>query len=225
MFAHLTRVTTVGLTTVCLLAVGSHASGFQRPEGGVKKFEIKGVIKAIRPGFIQVISSKGDVWVVKIDPKLRNTRVVGHADPTWLRRGMFVEFKNRFDRRGQPTTVVTELKVFTPTEKTQLGATPLAERTTDVVGQGEPETIDLRVTGRLMDYKDDRISVMAGATPVTAPLSPILTIAVEVSDYSLARPGDSIEVAGKYTIKGQGIADKVEIKGGAVFTGPKKQKR
>ena len=73
--------------------------------------------------------------------------------------------------------------------------------------------------------KDDTISVMAGATPVTVPLSPILTIAVEVSDYSLARPGDSIEVAGKYQIKGQGIADRVEIKGGAVFTAPKKEKR
>ena len=57
------------------------------------------------------------------------------------------------------------------------------------------------------------------------PLSPILTIAVEVADYSLARPGDSIEVAGKYAIKGQGIADRVAVKGGAVFTAPKKQKR
>jgi len=225
MSAFLTRVTTVGLMMVCVLIAGRRASGFQQPEGGVKKFELKGVIKAIRPGFIQVISSKGDVWVVKVDPKLRNTRVVGHADPTWLRRGMFVEFENRFDRRGQPKTAVAELKVFTPTEKTQFGATPLAERTTDIVGQGEPDTIDLRVTGRLMNYKDDKISVMAGSTPVTVPLSPILTIAVEVSDYSLARPGDSIEVVGKYAIKGQGMAERVEIKGGVVFTGPKKEKR
>jgi hypothetical protein len=69
------------------------------------------------------------------------------------------------------------------------------------------------------------IAVMAGSTTVTVPLSPILTISVEVADYGLARPGDSIEVAGKYAIKGQGIAEKVEIKGGAVFTGPKKQKQ
>jgi hypothetical protein len=219
------RLTAVGLFAVCVLAVGPRASGFQLPEGGVKKFELNGVIKAIRPGFIQFIASSGDVWVVQVDAKRTNTKVTGHADPSWLRRGMFVEFENRFDRRGQPKTAVTALKIFTPTEKTQFGGTPLAERATDIVPQGEPDTINLRVTGRLMNYKDDRITVMAGSTPVTVPLSPILAIAVEVADYSLARPGDSIEVAGKYTRKGQGIADKVEIKGGAVFTAPKKQKR
>jgi hypothetical protein len=137
---------------------------------------------------------------------------------------MFVQFENRFDGGGQPVTAVSELQVFTPNEKTQFGAVPLAERSTNGIAPGEPQTVDLRVTGRLVGYKDDKISVMAGSTPVTVPLAPILTISVEVADYSLARQGDTINVTGKYVIKGKGVADKVEIKGGAIFTGPKRKK-
>jgi hypothetical protein len=65
---------------------------------------------------------------------------------------------------------------------------------------------------------------MAGSTPVTVPLAPILTISVELADYSLARSGDTISVSGKYVVKGKGVADRIEIKGGAIFTGPKRKK-
>jgi hypothetical protein len=179
----------------------------------------------LRPGFIQVAAEKGELWVIKVDANLKEVKLTGSAEPSWLQQGMFVEFDNRFDAGGRPVTAVTELKVFTPDAKTQFGATPLAEKSGKPIAPANPNTIDMRVTGRLMAYKNDKITVLAGNTPVVVTLAPILTISVEVNDYRLSRAGDTIHVTGKYFVKGQGLADRIEIKGEGLYEGDKRRKR
>jgi hypothetical protein len=224
MYAALSRIPAAALVGLCTLFVVSGARG-QFPQPQPQKFEIKGKISGLRPGFIQVKTGKGELWVVKVDANLKEIKLDGSAEPSWLQPGMFVEFDNRFDGRGQPVTAVTELKVFSPNAKTQFGVAPLAERAEEGIPPANPQTIDMRITGRLMAYKNDKISVMAGNTPVLVKLAPILTITVELNDYRLSRPGDTIHVTGKYFVKGQGLADRIEIKGEGLYEGDKRKKR
>jgi hypothetical protein len=225
MCASLRRSAAAAAVAVWFVAAGTAASGLWAQEATPQKFELKGVVKAIQPGFVQVQGSNGEVWVVKVDNTTKSLKMEGHADRSWLQPGMFVQFDNRFNARGQPVTLVSEVKIFTPTEKTQFGAVPLAERAEEVAVEQPVETMNMRVTGRLMGYKNDQISVMAGSTPVSVKLAPILTISVDVADYRLARAGDTIHVTGRYLVKGRGVADRMEIKGGAVFTAVKQEKR
>jgi len=225
MCAALRRSAAAAAVAVWFVAAGTAAGGLWAQEATPQKFELKGVVKAIQPGFVQVQGSNGEIWVVKVDNTTKSLKVEGHADRSWLKPGMFVQFDNRFNARGQPATLVSEVKIFTPTVKTQFGAVPLAERAEEVPIDRPVETMNMRVTGRLMGYKNDQITVMAGSTPVTVKLAAILTISVEVADYRLARAGDTINVSGRYVVKGRGVADRMEIKGGAIFTAVKQEKR
>lgn len=225
MCASLRRTVTATAVVTGFVTVIMACGSLRAQEAAPQKFELKGVVKAVQPGFVQVQGSNGEIWVVKVDNTTKSLKVVGHADRSWLQPGMFVQFDNRFNARGQPVTLVSEVKIFTPTEKTQFGAVPLAEKAEDVAHDRPVEAMNVRVTGRLMGYKNDQISVMAGSTPVTVKLAAILTITVEVADYRLARAGDTIDVSGRYVVKGQGVADRMEIKGGAIFTAAKKEKR
>jgi hypothetical protein len=225
MFACKSRIVVAALAGCCSLAVATRATGFQFPEIQPQKFEIKGKISGLAPGLIQVAAENGELWVVKVDANLKEIKLTASAEPSWLQKGMFVEFENRFNARGQAVTAVTELKVFTPDAKTLFGATPLAEKSEELVAPAVQQTMRMKVTGRLAAYKDDKITVLAGNTPVVVTLAPILTISIDANDYRLSRPGDTIHVTGKYFVKGQGLADRIEIKGEGLYEGDKRRKQ
>jgi hypothetical protein len=78
------------------------------------------------------------------------------------------------------------------------GATALFSSDEPAKKQSAPETMSFTVAGTLRGIKDGNILVVAGGAPVQSQLDEKATISVDVSDYSLAREGDSVQVNGWY---------------------------
>ncbi len=81
----------------------------------------KGALKAVAGGALQVIGEDGGQWIIRVDPTSRYNVFQGSADVRFLRPGMFVEFRNSFDKKGTPQSEVGDLKIFTPQEDSRLG--------------------------------------------------------------------------------------------------------
>ncbi|MBI2478806.1 MAG: hypothetical protein HYV60_09275 [Planctomycetia bacterium] len=168
----------------------------------------KGVVKGVRPGVLAIVTEQGEQWLVKVPDRPQDVSFVASANRSWLRPGMLVKFKNTFDAKGRPVALVRQLEVISLRTDTQLGlipdsnlggaATGLFSSDEPVKKQAAPETKSFTVTGTLRGYKDGNILVAAGSTSVQSQLDEKASISVDVSDYTLARDGDSVQLNGWY---------------------------
>jgi len=71
--------------------------------------------------------------------------------------------------------------------------------------------------------KKNKLTVAAGKASLTVEVADNVRVAIEVSDLSLAQPGDSVEIEGwKYPmVPGRAIANKVTITGDKPLAGAK----
>jgi len=171
--------------------------------------QAKGELKAVANGAIQVVGEDGEQWVVKVDPRSQYNVFQGSAELRFLRPGMFVEFRNSFDRKGKPQEEVRELKVFSPRQDSRLGLIPvtgglnsggLFSDTGDEDKKKKktppPEILPLMVSGPIRAIKDNKISVVAGGTQLTVELADKVQIAFNLADFSMVSVGDTVEVNG-----------------------------
>jgi hypothetical protein len=168
----------------------------------------KGVVKGVRPGVLAIVTEQGEQWLVKVPDRPQDVSFVASANRSWLRPGMLVKFQNSFDAKGKPVALVRQLEVISLRADTQLGLIPDSKFGGGATGlfsdeeptkkQSAPETMSFTVAGTLRGFKDGHILVAAGGTPVQSQLDEKASISVDVSDYSLAREGDSVQVNGWY---------------------------
>ena len=166
----------------------------------------KGVVKGVRPGVLAILTEQGEQVLVKVPDRPQDVSFVGSANSSWLRPGMLVKFKNTFAAKGKPVATVRQLEVISLRAETQLGLIPDSQLGGGAAGlfsndepakkQSSPETMSFTVAGTLRGFKDGNILVVAGGTPVQSQLDAKATISVDVSDYSLAREGDSVQFNG-----------------------------
>ncbi|MCA9124341.1 MAG: hypothetical protein H6822_07975 [Planctomycetaceae bacterium] len=194
---------TAAFLTILLASVGFGQEGQPR-----ENVTASGVIKGVRPGVLAVLTEQGEQWLVKIPDRPQDISFVASANPNWLRPGMLVKFKNTFDAKGRPAATVRQLEVITLRPDTQLGLIPDSQFGGGATGlfsseepakkQSAPETMSFTVAGTLRGFKDGNLLVAAGNMPVQSQLDERATISVDVSDYSLAREGDTVELTGWY---------------------------
>ncbi len=160
----------------------------QQPVVKVKTYRMKGSIVGVRPGLIQCTDEKGKPYMIKLDPE-RTKRVVvsGTAEPEFLRAGVFVRFTALLDKRGKPTEPVAEMTIFDPRDGFAMGVFP-----DDPTDRNGPYL----VAGQIREMKRGKVTLAAGNYKVQFELAESPQIGIEVSDYSLARRGDSIQVTG-----------------------------
>lgn len=168
----------------------------------------KGVVKGVRPGVLAIVTEQGEQWLVKVPDRPQDVSFVASANRSWLRPGMLVKFKNTFDVKGKPVALVRQLEVISLRADTQLGLIPdsqfgggvaaLFSSDEPVKKKSVPETMSFTVAGTLRGVKDGNILVVAGGTPVQSQLDEKASISIDVSDYTLAREGDSVQVTGWY---------------------------
>lgn len=168
----------------------------------------KGVVKGVRPGVLAIVTEQGEQWLVKVPDRPQDVSFVASANRSWLRPGMLVKFKNTFDVKGKPVALVRQLEVISLRADTQLGLIPdskfggaaagLFSSDEPVKKKSAPETMSFTVAGTLRGGKDGNILVVAGGVPVQSQLDEKASISVDVSDYTLAREGDSVQVTGWY---------------------------
>jgi len=169
-----------------------------------EKVTANGVVKGVRPGLLAIVTEQGEQWLVKTPDRPQSVSFVASAERSWLRPGMLVKFKNSFDAKGKPVALVRQLEVISLRADTQLGLIPdaklggsgLFSSDEPTKKQSAPETMSFTVVGTLRGFKDGNLLVAAGGTAVQSQLDEKASISVDVSDYSLAREGDSVRVNG-----------------------------
>ncbi len=207
------RLATTLLATITILGTTCvHAQQNRERENVMGQ----GTVKGVRPGFVAVTSEQGQQWVVKVPDRPQSISFVASAHRNWLRPNMLVKFKNTFDAKGKPVALVRQLEVITLRPDTKLGLIPdsrLAAGGGGLFSNDEPskrpsapETMSFTVAGKLRALKDDKILVAAGTSAVQSQLDENATISVDISDYSLAREGDTVRFQGWYYL---GFPDRV----------------
>jgi hypothetical protein len=176
------------------------------------KITASGTIKSIAPGVLQVMSSAGDQWQVALDPKAE-VYVTGTATPAFLKPGMLVKFSGKFNKKAETVEPLASITVFTPREDKEKwnrgkgeegganselakGLFQIDEPKPDAKKQKPMETFDVSTGGEIASARGGKVSVRGPSGSFKLELAKDATVALDVSDYRLARPGDKIDLEG-----------------------------
>jgi hypothetical protein len=189
-----------------------------------------GEVMGLRPGLLQVRTDQGGVWLMKIEATPDKIVVQGTAEPTWLRRGMWVRFSTTLDTKGVAQSPLEELFVFTRTPETLIGIFPDSGPT---IGAPEPAPKKSRsrrkrgaklldgpylVAGQIAAARGGEVRVVAAGQAVRAKLAEKTTIRVDfLGDYSLVRAGDKVEFVGSFYQQGQALVSELKFQAATPF--------
>lgn len=155
----------------------------------VTKFNaIKGRFVAAKPGMIQWTDSQDTPCYVKILPGTY-VQVLGEAEPNFLRPGLLVQFTGTIQGRGTVAEPIEEITIFTPRDGYSIGVV-------DEDGDSKRDDGPKKIAGQLKSIKNGKITVVAGKQTIKAELVEEPTVQIDISDYSLAAPGDEITISG-----------------------------
>lgn len=166
-----------------------------------------GKLRGMAGGVLHVETEKGERMAVAIDPRAREVSFQGVAGPAFLRPGMLVQFRAPLDKKGEAQEEISEMKVVSQRMGIQVGVQADGGFTGGDLFAGNDEdagkkkrksrndTTPYVVTGTLRSIKDGKFYVAAGAT-VKGELSDNCQVSIDITDISLAREGDSVEVDG-----------------------------
>ena len=71
-----------------------------------------GTIKGVAPGVLQIATGEGDMWLLKVEAKPQDVTFSGTAEKSFLRTGMFVEFRAQISKKGVVAEPVASLTPF-----------------------------------------------------------------------------------------------------------------
>tara|TARA_B100000809_G_scaffold20539_1_gene18130 strand:+ start:183 stop:842 length:660 start_codon:yes stop_codon:yes gene_type:complete len=164
-----------------------------------KSITTKGEIKSMQPPIIEMSNKSGKKWLFKVEAQPQDIVYRGSADPRHLKPKMLVQFSARFDNKGSALEPVNDILVFSMRPGYTLGLIKEASGT-------------FRVAGHVTKYEEGNLSVKTPRKTVEVQLAEGTMLTLDLTDYTLARPGDEIEVKGYFYQGGKGIASKLEIK-------------
>ena len=170
----------------------------------------------------------------------------GAAEKTFLRMGMFVEFRAKVSKKGVVAEPVANLTVFTPSEARPPGVDPDGAAGGGVgalFGEGKEEkkpdpkekkaaklkgddTV-YRVAGAISTIgKVGDVTVSADGAQVKFNLAEGCKISVDTNDLSFVSPGDKVSVQGWFYKgrPGEGVASKIEVTAANPLTDGTKKK-
>jgi hypothetical protein len=191
--------------------------------------EIKGTIEQVVRGGIVALDATSQPWQVFL-PANAKVQVVGGASVDYLRNGLFVEFQGEIDLHGRLKEKVDHLTIVTLSPEKQVGLFPsesdMADGEQGGLGMGEGlggkpakakkagVTVagSYRIVGKLMVGRGNKLSVQTGRGSLPLELTEQPTVAVDVSDYSIAAKGDNITVKGLMMPNMPGRAQATEVK-------------
>lgn len=194
------------LLSLALLLVPLTVAAQDKAKMG-EKISASGTIKAIGPGALHVVSTEGDQWQVALAPKAEII-VTGTATPAFLRPGMLVKFSGKFNKRAETVEPLSSIIVFTPREvKKQPGEEgndAASDFAKGLFKADEPatdpkkavETFDISSGGAVTSARGSKVAVRGPGANFKITLADDAQVALDVSDYRLARAGDKVEIEG-----------------------------
>lgn len=248
-FAMATLAKTVIATVVCLLIFSTTATavGFARPGRGEKnkkpkrqRFMHTGTIEALLPGgVIKFTLGTKDTWHVKLAAPKRHrdkktgryffkggteVEVTGRAQPDFLRSGMYVRYSAGFNAKGKSSDKIDLVTIFTPNKIRKVGV--FREGFVEKEGGNKAGAItQFLVCGQLASFKNGKMTVVVNGKKVRVDVAKDVKIMVDVSDPSLVKKGDKIEVRGYYFKKGTVFGESVKIELSEPLGGAKKKSK
>jgi hypothetical protein len=202
-----------------------------------------GTIKGAAPGVIQIATDKGDMWRLKVEAKPQDVTFAGTAEKSFLRAGMFVEFRAQVSKKGVVVEPVAKLSVFTPSD----GRPPGVDPDGNVGGgalfsesQGEKKTDPkakraaklkgddtlYRVAGAISKVgRAGDLTVSIGGMQIKFNLAEDCKISVDTNDLAFVSPGDKVVVQGWFFKgrPGDGAVSKIEVTAANPLTDGKKK--
>jgi len=171
-----------------------------------QKLEGAGTVEGVAAGALKV-NVNGMQGIVQPGPKCR-IEVTGLADPEFLRPGLLVRFSAEVGKNGKTTAPLSTLEIVTP--KT---AVEEAMKAAEAKKGDNPEPMAEMILAKIATVKNKMVTMTTSAgDSITAELSANPSISVNVDDYTVASPGDKVEVNGTIAPQGYAVASKIVIK-------------
>jgi hypothetical protein len=179
-------------------------------------FEGSGVVEGAGPLGLAV-NANGMSWKVKPDKNCK-IEVTGTADPDFLKPGLWVKFTGDINK-GKVSAPVNELEIVdqrtamvnekeksrSAQTSTDAGAKKGKGAATGTAANSGP------ILGKITAYKSNELTLETGSGTVKADLGPNPSIKVNVSDFSWAQPGDTVDVKGWYMQPGAAMAQDIKV--------------
>lgn len=210
-----------------------------------EKLEVSGYIENLAGDKILVKTASEQLWLLQVTRETQIQVTGTAASPEILKPGMSIGFSAVVDKNGVGQQPVEQLTIFTPTREQGYGAVAAAAMggVDGMAGlnsgpqnfgdKPKEEFKTYTIAGKLTSYKNDKAIVNFGRGRVTVEISPTCAVAINVSDPSIVKKGDSIEAVGKMpagqtqvilqTGRGMGRADKIEVQMAKPLEPPKKR--
>ncbi len=213
MAKHLSAVVCVGLA-LSIWCASAHAQR-SRNQQELPPANVSGKIVDLRRGLIQIIDDQERQYLVQVRPDATQVFVSGTAKPSFLQPRMFVRFTGKLDGNAAEEPVA-ELQIFVPTEQQGVG-----------LFRNDPTDPDAGsvVAGQLRSLRNGKYTMAIGREAVQFELAEDVAITVDVFDYSIAKPGDAIEVRGRFVAEDKIVSDRVTIELAEPLAGPEPRKR
>jgi hypothetical protein len=176
------------------------------PTAPQAKLDGAGTVEGVAAGALKV-NVNGMQGVVQPGPKCR-VEVTGLADPEFLRPGLLVRFSAEIGKNGKATAPLNTLEIVTP--KT---AVEEAMKAAEAKKGDNPEPMAEMILAKISSIKNKMVTMTTSAgDTITAELGANPSISVNVDDYTVASPGDKVEVNGTIAPQGYAVASKIVIK-------------
>lgn len=190
-------------TTILWCLCGTVSAQQQQREQGRWTGKLKGIGAG---GVLQVESDKGEQWLVALERRPQEVSFQGSATPAFLRPGMLVQFTAMIDKKGEAQEPLGEIKVISPRTGIQIGLQAGGNLGAGLFNSNDDDankkkkkvrsdTASYLVTGTLRSIKDRKMYIAAGAT-IKAEVADNSRVNFDITDFSLAREGDSVEIQG-----------------------------
>jgi len=202
--SHRWAVLAAGLTVAAAWPATAHAQPRTQPQPQPKTLSAedgKGTVDAVVPGMLRLRLKGGEFWNVVPAPNA-TVSVVGTAAREMLQPGQFVSCSLTLDEFGKVAAPVAQITFpGGGLPGVVAGGLGLAESGAKRV-PGRRDAGTYLVSGPIKLVSDDVVTVQAGRERFDITVSAETELLVKTTNYSLAAPGDEVEVEGLYINKG-----------------------
>jgi hypothetical protein len=229
------------LCFLLLLAVASLASAQDRqapygrgdwnrwnvPMAQLEPVKLEGAVKQAGNRELLITTDSNETWRVGIAAPPKDISFTGQAEESFLKKGMYVQFVARLNKRGNVQEPIKAIVITSPDAAGPPGvSTGSSAPVNDGPGGGlfsnaepepkakkgpkkpapRPEDTDVQVTGPLTQIRAGKVTISADGESIRGELAEDVKVTVSTSDLSFIRPGDKVEITGQMIKDRKGLA-------------------
>lgn len=189
--------------------------------------KLEGTVKQTGNGEMLITTDGNETWRVGVVAPPKDISYTGQAEESFLKKGMYVQFVARLNKRGYAQEPIKAVVITSPDAAGPPGvSTGSSAPVNDGPGGGlfsndepepkpkkgpkkpapRPEDTDVQVTGPLTQIRAGRFIVSADGENIRAELAEEVKVTVSTSDLSFVRAGDKVEITGQMIKDRKGLA-------------------